>query len=276
MANYKLRFTSNTKVGSTKVTVNASKSNLLSNSVKRNVIVERPNIDPPPSNNETWAVGEFKSLISKYSTWIGYYNTQNIREYVFNPNSTSYQSRIRSSNGSDGSWSTSTLRDWGDNQQFVSMADSFLAKVTMDLGDGPQTLFSMVYRDSLYGTPKDTSFSLFIPKDTAWLQKYNGIYLPDIVKFKVSIQDIVMCSMFKVDSSSKIGRTYLTQQSEYKGIPVFEKGTLSINLPSPSYNTPTGDRMHRWSYGRLGPGTGKGNIKITMIDDSVYNMPIYG
>lgn len=276
MANYKLRFTSNTKVGSTKVTINASKSNLLSNSVKRNVIVERPNIDPPPSSNETWAAGEFKSLISKYSTWIGYYNTQNLREYVFNPNSTSYQGRIQYTDGSSGSWGTSTLRDWGDNQQFVSLADSFLAKVTMDLGDGPQTLFSMIYRDSMYGTPKDTLFTLFIPKDTAWLQKYNGIYLPNTAKFKISVNDVVMCSMFKVDSSIGIGRTHYAQQSEYKGIPVFEKGTLSINLPSPSYDTPSGDRMYKWTYGRQGPGTGKGNIKITMIDDSVYNMPIYG
>lgn len=276
MANYKLKFTPNTKTGSTKVIVNASKLDLLSNSIKRNSIVEKPNIVPPPSNNETWAAGEFKALITKYPNWVGYYNTMDIREYAFNPNSTTYQSKAHGNNGYEGTWRSLTLRDWGDNQQFVSMYDSFLAKVTMDLGDGPQTLFSMVYRDSLSGTPKDTLFTLFIPKDTAWLQKYNGTYLPNTVKFKITINDFVVCSMFKVDSSNKIGRTYLTQQSEYKGTPVFEKGTLSINLPSPSYNTPSGDKMYSWTYGRQGPGTGKGNIKITMIDGSVYNMPIYG
>lgn len=274
MKNYKLKFTPNNRIGSTKVTINASKLNLLPNSVKKNSIVEKPNVGPPPSYNETWTAGEFKALITKHPNWVGYYNTMDIREYAFNPNSTTYQSKAHGNNGYEGTWRSLTLKNWGDNQQFVELADSYLAKITMDLGDGPQTFFSMVYKSS--GAPKDTLFTLFIPKDTAWLQKYNGTYLPNTVKFKITINDFVVCSMFKVDSSNKIGRTYLTQQSEYKGAPVFEKGTLSINLPSPSFDVPTGDRMYKWEYGRQGPGTGKGNIKITMKDGSVYNMPIYG
>lgn len=274
MKNYKLKFTPNTKIGSTKVTINASKLNLLSNSVKQNIIVKKPNVSSPPSYNETWGAGEFKALITKHPNWVGYYNTSDIREYAFNPNTTTYQSKAYGSNGYEGTWRSLTLKNWGDNQQFVELADSYLAKITMDLGDGQQTFFSMVYKKS--GAPEDTLFTLFIPKDTAWIQKYNGTYLPNTVKFKISISGFVVCSMFKVDSSNKVGRTYLTQQSEYKGVPVFEKGTLSINLPSPSFDAPTGDRMYRWVYGRQGPGTGNGNIKITMIDGSVYNMPIYG